>query len=95
MLSHYFYQFDITLLSHPGQIFHPSELYRLIWGEDSIGQTQATKVHISNLRKKLESIFENHAKILNVLGFGYELLFHQKDRLSMIRICYYFSRFFY
>lgn len=75
------FQILFFLAQHPEQIFHPSELYRLIWGEDSIGQTQAIKVHISNLRKKLESISEHHAKILNIRGFGYQLLFHQNDHV--------------
>lgn len=63
------------LAQRPGEIFHPSDLYKLIWAEDSIGQTQALKVHISNLRKKLESISGHRAKIVTVRGSGYQFLF--------------------
>lgn len=63
------------LAQRPGEIFHPSDLYKLIWAEDSIGQTQALKVHISNLRKKLESISGHRAKIVTVRGSGYLFLF--------------------
>ncbi len=63
------------LAQRPGEIFHPSDLYKLIWAEDSIGQTQALKVHISNLRKKLESISGHQAKIVTVRGSGYQFLF--------------------
>ena len=33
------FQIFFFLAQHPKQTFHPSELYKLIWGEDSIGQT--------------------------------------------------------
>jgi len=63
------------LAQRPGQIFHPSDLYKLIWAEESLGQTQALKVHISNLRKKLESIPGHQANIVTVRGSGYQFLF--------------------
>lgn len=69
------FQILFFLAQRPGQIFHPSELYKLIWAEDSIGQTKALKVHISNLRKKLESASGHQAKIVTVRGYGYQLLF--------------------
>lgn len=65
------FQILFFFAQHPEQTFHPSELYKLIWEEDSIGQTQALKVHISNLRKKLEAIPNHSAKISTVRGFGY------------------------
>ncbi|WP_327323804.1 winged helix-turn-helix domain-containing protein [Lysinibacillus parviboronicapiens] len=69
------FQILFFLAQHPEQTFHPSELYKSIWEEESIGQTQALKVHISNLRKKLESTPGHSAKICTVRGFGYRLLF--------------------
>ena len=63
------------LAQRPEEIFHPADLYKLIWAENSIGQTQALKVHISNLRKKLESISGHRAKIVTVRGSGYQFLF--------------------
>lgn len=69
------FQIFFFLAQHPEQTFHPSELYQLIWEEDSIGQTQALKVHISNLRRKLESTPGHTAKISTVRGFGYQLQF--------------------
>jgi len=69
------FQILFFLAQRPGQIFHPSELYKLIWAEESIGQTKALKVHISNLRKKLESASGHQAKIVTVRGSGYQLLF--------------------
>jgi len=69
------FQILFFLAQRPEQIFHPSDLYKLIWAEDSIGQTQALKVHISNLRRKLESISGHRAKIVTVRGSGYQFLF--------------------
>lgn len=69
------FQIFFFLAQRPGQIFPPSELYKLIWAEESIGHTQALKVHISNLRKKLESVAGHRAKIITVRGSGYKFLF--------------------
>lgn len=67
------FQILFFLAQRPGQIFHPSELYKLIWAEESFGQTKALKVHISNLRKKLEAASGHQAKIVTVRGSGYQL----------------------
>lgn len=69
------FQILFFLAQRPAQIFHPTELYKLIWAEESIGQTQALKVHISNLRKKLEFASGHRAKIVTVRGSGYQFLF--------------------
>ncbi|KOY83798.1 DNA-binding response regulator [Lysinibacillus macroides] len=69
------FQIFFFLAQRPGQIFHPTDLYKHIWAEESIGHTQALKAHISNLRKKLESAPGHRAKIVTVRGSGYQLLF--------------------
>lgn len=60
------------LIKYPNQVFSIEQLYDQIWGEDKFGDYQTVKVHISNLRKKIE---ENPAKpvfIQTVRGFGYK-----------------------
>ncbi len=60
------------LVQHPNQVFSIEQLYDRIWGEDKLGDYKTIKVHISNIRKKLE---ENPAQpdyILTVRGFGYK-----------------------
>lgn len=69
------FQILFFLAQHAGQTFPASELYQLIWEEDSIGQTQSLRVHISNLRKKLEAIPNHSTKIVMVRGQGYRLIF--------------------
>lgn len=71
------FQILFFLVQHSEQTFHPSELYKLIWEEDSLGKTQALKVHISNLRKKLESTPGHSAEISTVRGFGYRLVLNE------------------
>ncbi|KYG91337.1 response regulator transcription factor [Metasolibacillus sp. FSL H7-0170] len=69
------FQILFFLAQHAGLTFPASELYQLIWDEDSIGQTQALRVHISNLRRKLEAIPGHHTQIVMERGQGYRLTF--------------------
>ncbi|MBB6454469.1 DNA-binding response OmpR family regulator [Salirhabdus euzebyi] len=60
------------LAQHPDKIFSAHELYTLIWGTDSLGETRTLKVHISNLRKKLELHTGVSTYIQTVRGLGYQ-----------------------
>lgn len=65
-------QLLLFLIKNPNQVFSVEQLYDQIWGEDKFGDYQTVKVHISNLRKKIE---KNPAKpdyIQTVRGFGYK-----------------------
>ncbi|MEC1179690.1 response regulator transcription factor [Metasolibacillus meyeri] len=72
------FQILYFLAQHAGQLFPASELYQLIWGEDSMGQTQSLRVHISNLRKKLEAVPNHNTKIAMTRGQGYSLVFEDE-----------------
>lgn len=61
------------LAQQPDKAFSANELYTMIWGEDSLGETRTIKVHISNLRKKLENYTGDEIGIQTVRGFGYKL----------------------
>lgn len=69
------FQILFFLAQHAELAFPASDLYQLIWNEDSIGQTQALRVHISNLRKKLEAIPGHRTQIVMERGQGYRLTF--------------------
>jgi len=60
------------LARHPGKAYQLDELYRIIWGADSMGDTRTLMVHISNLRKKIEPDPANPAYIQTVRGVGYK-----------------------
>ncbi|WP_227394359.1 response regulator transcription factor [Jeotgalibacillus aurantiacus] len=62
-----------TLIRQPNQPISQSDLYTTIWGTDSLGDTRTLKVHISHLRKKLETAAPGTFTINAVRGVGYEL----------------------
>lgn len=59
--------------NNPDMFFTPKEIYKKIWGDKPIGNISTVKVHISNLRKKLDMDREGHAKIKMEKGKGYYL----------------------
>lgn len=67
---------EYELLTHmaqrPNKAFQIDHLYKLIWGEDSYGDTRTLMVHISNLRKKIEPDPSNPTYIMTVRGIGYK-----------------------
>jgi len=65
-------QLLLYLIEHPNQVFSVEQLYDHIWGEDKFGDYQTVKVHISNLRKKIEKDPAHPLYIQTVRGFGYK-----------------------
>ncbi|BCJ86014.1 response regulator transcription factor [Effusibacillus dendaii] len=62
------------LIEHPNQVFSVEQLYENIWGWDSDSNLRTVMVHISNLRRKIESDPANPKYIQTVRGFGYKFL---------------------
>ncbi|HZG57993.1 response regulator transcription factor [Paenibacillus sp.] len=62
------------LLEHPNQVFSIAQLYERVWGMEHGSEEQTVKVHISNLRRKIEDDPANPKWIVTVRGFGYKLL---------------------
>jgi len=67
-------QILILLAKRPNQVFSAEQIYDQIWGFDSVGDIQSVKVHISNLRRKLEKNPTNSTYIKTVRGFGYRFV---------------------
>lgn len=61
----------IALAKHPNHVWSAEKLYDYIWGYDSLGDVQTVKVHISNLRKKINQHVTDATFIETVRGFGY------------------------
>jgi DNA-binding response OmpR family regulator len=72
-------EFDLLthLARHPNKAFHLDDLYKIIWGADSVGDTRTLMVHVSNLRKKIEPDPANPEFIITVRGVGYK--FNSKE----------------
>lgn len=60
-----------TLASHPGIVYSRSQLLDIAWGGDYFGDDHVVDVHISNLRKKLESDPSRPKFIETVRSVGY------------------------
>jgi len=49
-------EFEILklLMSNPGKVYSPKEIYRLVWKDSPIGSENTVAVHIRHLREKIE-----------------------------------------
>jgi two-component system response regulator RegX3 len=65
----------VTLLAQePGRVFTRDEIVRHLWESDFAGDRRAIDVHISNLRRKLETDPRNPRRLVTVRGVGYKLV---------------------
>lgn len=68
----------LTLLAKsPNRVYTTEQIFEHVWGEESSGDFRTVMVHISNLRKKIETDPANPHFILTVRGIGYK--FHYSD----------------
>jgi len=61
------------LLKYPGKVFTKANLYETVWRDDYLGDDNAVKTHISNLRSKLKKVNPSEDYIETVWGLGYRL----------------------
>ena len=69
-------QFDLLyhLMSHPGEIFSPARLLDEVWDYPSdAGSPDLVRVHIKNLRERIEQDPRSPAFIKTVPGYGYTI----------------------
>lgn len=69
-------QYDLLyhMMSHPGEVFTPSRLLDEIWDYPSdAGSPDLVRVHIKNLRERVEEDPRNPKFIRTVAGFGYTI----------------------
>lgn len=66
------YKILALLAGNPKRVFTTEQIFQNVWGEDSFGDHRTVMVHISNLRKKIESDPANPDFILTVRGIGYK-----------------------
>ena len=72
-------EFEILklLISNPGRVFSPKEIYSLIWQERPFGTDNTVAVHIRHLREKIEIDPADPRYIKVVFGQGYKM---EEDR---------------
>jgi two-component system alkaline phosphatase synthesis response regulator PhoP len=69
-----FKEFELLYLlaKNRGIVFTRDNLLEKVWGYDYIGETRTVDVHVSNLRKKIESDESHPLYIKTVRGMGYK-----------------------
>ncbi len=68
------------LCQNPNKIFTKNQLYELIWGMDSYGDTHTVMVHIRRLREKIEEEPSNPRYLITVRGLGYKMMESEHNR---------------
>lgn len=69
-------QYDLLLhlMNHPGEIFSPARLLDEVWDYPSdAGSPDLVRVHIKNLRERIENDPRNPTFIKTVAGYGYTI----------------------
>ena len=68
-------EYDILklLLSHPGKVYSPQEIYRTVWQEDPFSSENTVAVHVRHLREKIEIDPRNPRYLKLVWGQGYKM----------------------
>ena len=59
------------LCQHPGKPFSPAEIYKEVWEMPDINAIHTVHSHIGRMRKKLDSIYNDHQLIQTQWGKGY------------------------
>ncbi|MBI4927596.1 MAG: response regulator transcription factor [Anaerolineae bacterium] len=75
-------QYDLLyhLMTHPGEIFSPTRLLDEVWDYPSdAGRPDLVRVHIKNLRERIESDPRNPIFIRTVSGYGYTIQLPDED----------------
>ena len=67
------YQILELLMKHNGKVFTKANLYETIWEQEYLGDDNAIKTHMSNLRSKLKAVNPTEEYIETVWGLGYRL----------------------
>ncbi|MBR6628188.1 MAG: response regulator transcription factor [Lachnospiraceae bacterium] len=68
-------EYDILklLMTHPGQVFSPKQIYQAIWNDQPYGSENTVAVHIRHLREKLEINPAEPRYLKVVWGQGYKI----------------------
>jgi len=72
-------EFDLLshLMRHPGEVFSSDQLLQVVWGyPPGVGSPALVRVHVRNLRRKIESDPSNPICLQTVRGHGYTIRLH-------------------
>ena len=72
------YELLKKLIANAGRIMSPQELSKLVWGNDTPEHVRRLRVHMSNLRIKLETDPSHPELLLTTPGLGYQLFIFEE-----------------
>lgn len=78
-------QYDLLyhLMNHPGEIFSPARLLDEVWDYPSdAGSPDLVRVHIKNLRERIEEDPRNPRFIKTIAGYGYTVQAEEEEHLK-------------
>ena len=66
-------EFDILyfLAKHPNKVYSKEDLFKEVWGLESMGDISTVTVHIKNIREKIEQDSSKPQFIETIWGVGY------------------------
>ena len=67
------YEILRLLMSHPGEVMNPKEIYRRVWNDDPWGAKSTVAVHIRHIREKIEIDPASPRYLRVVWGQGYKM----------------------
>jgi two-component system, OmpR family, response regulator RpaA len=76
-------QYDLLyhLMSHPGEIFSPARLLDEVWDYPSdAGSPDLVRVHVKNLRERIEDDPRSPKFIKTIAGYGYTIQAEENDQ---------------
>jgi len=68
-------EFDILyfLAKHPNKVYSKEDLFKEVWGLESMGDISTVTVHIKNIREKIELDSSKPQFIETIWSVGYRL----------------------
>lgn len=67
------YEILKLLMSHPGEVFSPAQIYQKVWKDTPLGSENTVAVHIRHLREKLEINPAQPRYLIVIWGQGYKI----------------------
>ena len=61
------------LMENQDKVFSKANLYESVWNEEYLGDDNAVKTHMSNVRNKLKKVNPDEKYIETLWGMGYRL----------------------
>lgn len=73
------YSLLLYFAEHPNRIFTTAQLYQNVWGQINMGDEKTVVMHISKIRRKIETQSNKPKYIHNIRGLGYKFVPHKKE----------------